>query len=354
MNTHHRSTGLVLVASLALVFSPARGQQSDAPDDELSLREARRYRVLAEAMAGAPTAGQGIDVTFYALDLYLTGARGTIRGSVATEAFVVGSSTSVVTVDLSSAIAVDSVRMGNSALSFTRAAHVLTVTLPRSYGVGERVGWTVYYRGTPAATGFGSYTDSLRTNGTRWVYTLSEPYGAREWWPCVDHPTDKADSVDIRMTVPPTYQAVANGVLRSSVTNGDGSVTVLWSHRYPVASYLVAINAAPFTTFGDWYRYAPTDSFFVMNYVQTDLLSRRPSARAAAALTPRMLEVFEAMFGPYPFRSEGYGHVEFGWGGGMEHQTISSMGGFSDGLIAHVCRKPLDTLPRWCTMHTSA
>ena len=41
-----------------------------------------------------------------------------------------------------------------------------------------------------------------------------------------------------------------------------------------------------------------------------------------------MLSVFSELFGPYPFLNEKYGHAEFGWGGGMEHQTISSMGSF--------------------------
>lgn len=330
---------LPVVASLALLLtaSTASGQSLSPIEDDLSLREARRYRVWAEAMANSPTAGQGMDVTFYTLDLDLTGPRGTLRGSVTTEASVVGAPRTAVAVDLSSAITVDSVRMNVTSLAFAHAANVLTVTLPRSYVAGERITWTVFYRGMPSATGFGSYTDSLRTNGTRWVYTLSEPYGAREWWPCVDHPTDKADSVDIRMTVPAGYLAVTNGVLRASTTNGDGSVTVHWAHRYPIATYLVAINVAPFTTFSDWYRYSPTDSLEVVNYVQPDHLTRRPASRAAAALTPRMFEVFEEMFGPYPFRSEGYGHVEFGWGGGMEHQTLTSLGiaAFNEGTIAH-------------------
>lgn len=332
-----RFLSVVAAGAWILAASTASGQSLDPVEVGLSLHEARRYQVWAEAMASGPTAGQGMDVTFYSLELNLTGPRGMLSGSVTTEAFVVGGPTTAVTLDLASAITVDSVRMNGALLAFSRAIHVLTVTFPRSYAAGERVGWTVFYRGTPAATGFGSYTDSLRTNGTRWIYTLSEPYGAREWWPCVDHPSDKADSIDIRMTVPAGYLAVTNGVLRASSTNGDGSVTVHWAHRYPIASYLVAINVAPFTTFSDWYRYSPTDSLEVVNYVQPDHLTRRPASRAAAAMTPRMFEVFEEMFGPYPFRSEGYGHVEFGWGGGMEHQTLTSLGigAFNEGTIAH-------------------
>lgn len=40
----------------------------------------------------------------------------------------------------------------------------------------------------------------------------------------------------------------------------------------------------------------------------------------------------------YPYIKEKYGHAEFSWGGGMEHQTITSMGGGamnSIGIISH-------------------
>ena len=52
-------------------------------------------------------------------------------------------------------------------------------------------------------------------------------------------------------------------------------------------------------------------------------------------LTDDMMEVFADRFGEYPFMGEKYGHADFGRGGGMEHQTISSMGGYSQWLIAH-------------------
>ena len=32
---------------------------------------------------------------------------------------------------------------------------------------------------------------------------------------------------------------------------------------------------------------------------------------------------FDSLFVSYPFQPEKYGHVQFGWGGGMEHQTAS-------------------------------
>ena len=57
--------------------------------------------------------------------------------------------------------------------------------------------------------------------------------------------------------------------------------------------------------------------------------------QATYALTVPMIDAFAQGYGEYPFVQEKYGHAEFTWGGGMEHQTISSMGGWSEDLISH-------------------
>jgi aminopeptidase N len=51
--------------------------------------------------------------------------------------------------------------------------------------------------------------------------------------------------------------------------------------------------------------------------------------------TVDMLKVYTEKFGPYPFLNEKYGHAEFGWSGGMEHQTVSSMGYFYENIVSH-------------------
>ncbi len=51
--------------------------------------------------------------------------------------------------------------------------------------------------------------------------------------------------------------------------------------------------------------------------------------------TPNVLRTLANSYGEYPFINEKYGHANFNWGGGMEHQTITSMGGFWETIIAH-------------------
>jgi aminopeptidase N len=70
----------------------------------------------------------------------------------------------------------------------------------------------------------------------------------------------------------------------------------------------------------------------ILNYVLPDQLEQK---RAALGRTVRMLEVFAEAFGEYPFIAEKYGHSQFGWGGAMEHQTMTSTTTFAELTIAH-------------------
>jgi hypothetical protein len=45
--------------------------------------------------------------------------------------------------------------------------------------------------------------------------------------------------------------------------------------------------------------------------------------------------LFDTLFGIYPFQNEKYGHAQFGWGGGMEHQTMTFVASFGFELLAH-------------------
>jgi len=72
--------------------------------------------------------------------------------------------------------------------------------------------------------------------------------------------------------------------------------------------------------------------FDIVNYVYPEGLN---TAKNSTAITPDIMVLFNDLFEMYPFSKEKYGHAQFGWGGGMEHTTMTFMGGWSRGLIAH-------------------
>ena len=322
----------IVCCSLLFCFSWGVAQHSEVfRENKFRLQELQRRTGAATSVAAITAGQEGFDVTYYNLDLQLSTPSRTLTGSVTIVARSLAAPLSSITLDLAQTMTVYSVKVGSVNVNFMRGAGTLIFPLDRSYQSGEIITATVNYGGAPGGTGFGSFAfDSA--NGTPWVWTLSEPYGARDWWPCKDHPGDKADSVDIRVTCDATLTVGSQGTLIDVIDNGNGTKTHVWRHRYPIATYLVSLAAANYSEVSGWFRYSPTDSMPVVNYA---LPAQLQSATSTLPLTIDMLHIFSDLYGLYPFVKEKYGHAQFGWGGGMEHQTLTSLGGFSENLIAH-------------------
>ena len=195
----------------------------------------------------------------------------------------------------------------------------------------ELISTLVYYHGIPGSSGFGSFTFSANS-GTPLIYSLSEPYGASDWFPCKDTPADKADSSDQWITCSSDLYAVSNGKLIGIIDNGNGTKTFKWKNSYPIAQYLLSLAVTNYTVYTNYYKYSPVDSMPVVHHVYPETF---PLAQAVLDKTPLMIKIYSDRFGQYPFLKEKYGHAQFGWGGGMEHQTCSSMGSFSEDLVSH-------------------
>ena len=230
--------------------------------------------------------------------------------------------------DFSAALAMDSIHWHGQNLGFTRDGDILTVNFPTPLLLRDSL--TFFYQGVPTSTGFGSFETTVHGSGTPVMWTLSEPYGAMEWMPCKQSLTDKIDSADIYITHPAAYRAASNGLLISENVE-NGQKTAHWKTRYPIAAYLVAIAVTDYAEFTvDVPHAAGTTK--IVNYVYPESV---PSAQASMADLALQMQLYNDLFGLYPFQQEKYGHAQFGWGGGMEHQTMSFMGGFSYELVAH-------------------
>jgi len=231
--------------------------------------------------------------------------------------------------DFSSALTMDSIVYRGQRLSFTRSGHVLTVHFPSTLPAFLPDSIAFYYRGVPPSNGFGSF-EVGQHNGIPVLWTLSQPYGARDWWPCKQSLNDKIDSMDIFVTTPAAYRAAGIGLLQSEVVAGDKR-TAHWKHRYPIAAYLVAIAVTNYEEFTEPIAIG-TDTVLMVNYIYPESVA---AAQASMGYLADQMRLFSELFGPYPFKAEKYGHAQFGWGGGMEHQTMSFMGSFGYELVAH-------------------
>lgn len=327
---------LIFIVLLTLcALSSISAQYSDSYDAAKLYRDesTRLLRHFNSSKLLSP-GQEGFDVVYYKLDLKVTTSPhpNSLRGVVTMTARSVVDGLQSVTLDLMNALTVSSVRVGGVSVQFQQSPTLLSFPLNRSYLRGEIITVSVEYQGVPGTSGFGSFRFWTTSDGKPWVWTLSEPYGAKDWWPCKDHPTDKADSVDVWITCDSGLKAASQGTLVGIINNNDGTTTYRWQHRYPISTYLVSLAIAPYTELVDWWRYALLDSMLLVNYA---LPAQVSSARSSVSYTRSMLEIFSNLFGLYPFVREKYGHAQFGWSGGMEHQTLTSLGAFSENLIAH-------------------
>ncbi len=266
------------------------------------------------------------DIVYTRFHFWVDPAVRYIRGEVMT-AFKPSELLTSLDFDFSSALTMDSIRWHGQNLGFTRNGNILTVNFPTPLLLRDSL--TFFYQGVPTSSGFGSFETNTHA-GTPVMWTLSEPYGAMEWMPCKQALNDKIDSADIFITHPAAYRAASNGVLQSETVE-TGQKTTHWKTRYPIATYLVAIAVTDYEVFtGEVPHAAGTTP--IVNYVYPESV---PSAQAAMPGLIAQMQLYNDLFGLYPFQKEKYGHCQFGWGGGMEHQTMSFMGGFGYELVAH-------------------
>lgn len=228
---------------------------------------------------------------------------------------------------------ITSVKKNGTNLSFSHnSTHELVITLPTTLTTGNSATIEIIYSGAPS-TAEQAFTAGTHA-GTPIIYTLSEPYGARDWWPCKQDLNDKIESIDVYITAPSQYISVSNGLEQSANDNGNGTKTTHYHHSYPIPAYLVAIAVTNYEIYNQQGGLGTTASPFfpIVNYIYPETAT---TTQNSLAVTPTIMNLFETLIGDYPFRNEKYGHAQFGWGGGMEHTTVSFMGGWSRGLIAH-------------------
>lgn len=254
-----------------------------------------------------------------------------ISGEVTSYFVTTEPNTDKITFDFSSVMIVDSVLYHSSKISYLHnQGDTLEIILPSALPDNQPDSVSVFYHGNPPqGNGFGSFRKDFH-NGVPIIWTLSEPYGAEDWWPCKNNLSDKIDSTDIIVTTPQQYNCSSNGLLVSETVQ-NLKKTSHWKHRYPIAAYLVAVAVTDYQSFS-FYVHNGNDSTEILNYVYPENLA--DAMLQAPTLTPSF-ELFDSLFITYPFINEHYGMTMFGVNGGMEHQTMTFLGNFGFELMTH-------------------
>lgn len=221
---------------------------------------------------------------------------------------------------------VDEVTIDGEVAEFARTQRDMTIRPREAVAAGQEFRLSIRYRGmpeplmstagAPVALGW-----SVSASGTE--YVVSEPDGARSWFPCNDHPSDKA-SYSFRLTVPKPLLAAANGVLMDTITTPTG-LTWLWEMVDPMASYLTTVVIGDYAVVDDLEASAvagvPVRNLLPPNFLDT----AEPLIRENLALQGEMIAFLSDYLGPYPFATYGIAFVP-GVPGGLETQTLAVVG----------------------------
>ena len=220
---------------------------------------------------------------------------------------------------VNTSIRIDTVKLvGGANLAFTHSSDIVTITLDRTYSVGETINIYIKYAHIATTNDGGYYT----YNGM--VFTDAEPEGARLWFPCWDRPSDKA-TVDITAKVPSTVRLGSNGRLNDSTVVAD-TIWYHWISRDPVATYLTVITGRPSYNLSIFYWHKlsnPADSIPFRVYSNPG-----ENFSWVTANYGNMLTYYSQKFGEHPFEKNGFATIMSGAGftwGGMENQTLTSL-----------------------------
>ena len=315
---------------------------------EAKLGAMQRSRLWNESGLGRVAAlnrgADAYDIHYYRFDLNVTTASTALSGNVLFRAIVLQGAMDTFWFELRSFLTIDSVVFNGQRYlgsQLIRAGEVVKFPLNQTLPTGSNLECRVFYGGTPSGTGFfaGVTSAASSTWGVRATWTLSEPFGAPDWFPCKQDLWDKIDSVDFVGSCANPNKVASNGLLFSTQALPNNRSRFEWRTRYPQAFYLIAFAVAPYTEYLNYARPVPGDSVLIQHWVYNANNSSGQSCLnfwlTNLNQTPDMLERFSRQWIAYPFRTEKYGHMMAPLGGGMEHQTMSTMGSFSTDLVSH-------------------
>ncbi len=245
--------------------------------------------------------------------------------------------------DLDPRYRVSAVTVGGEALPADRwssQAGLVRIALPASLAVGETAQVGIVYAGkprvAPRAPWNGGFVWSQTESGAPWIATAVQLEGCDLFWPCLDHPSKRVESLDLTVTVPERLVVASNGRL-VEMTAEDGQRSYHWRARWP-NGYGVSLQIAPYELAETQYASRFGNTVPVQFW---HLPGHADGARRLLDEARSQLDFFESTIGPYPFGDEKAGFAETPHKG-MEHQTINAYGeGYAltaegyDSLLAH-------------------
>lgn len=162
------------------------------------------------------------------------------------------------------------------------------------------------------------------------LFTMNAPEGARNWFPCFDHPSDKA-TFSVEAKTPKNVLFASNGLLVDSTQIAD-TIFYKWSTNFPITTYLINLTGkVNYNLDIENWNNIPIRFYWNKRENKSNL-------KNIELTMPKLLKYYSKLFGKFPFEKEGFATLndQFIFGG-MENQTIISLcpDCWNEEVIAH-------------------
>jgi aminopeptidase N len=282
------------------------------------------YRNFGEIPSGGKLSSNqaAYDVSHYYIEAEILPETKSIRAFTDIK-FTVVKSFNTFEFDLLNQLNIEKIVFEQNELTYTRDLHKVFAELPNNLTEGDVKMIRIYYDGEPLEAKrppwSGGFNWSKTQYGDWWIGLSCQGEGAKVWMPVKDHPSDEADSVDVRLIVDNGYTAVSNGKL-IAVENVADKKRFHWKTNYTTNNYNIAVNVAKYEELTKVVNIDSMTYPIVYHTIHND-----ENAEELVRQAEDMLTRLSKYLGPYPFHKERFGLVETDYLG-MEHQTVNSYG----------------------------
>jgi len=330
----------IIIFISGLILSSFVFSQTSFHDDPDHMYCSHKQKFLNESFAAKSVVDpllNNYDVKFYFLNIEVENTSVYVAGNVTINSEVTSVILDTFAFELVDELNIDSVFIDGMSHSFLHSSEIAHVPLQNPLSAGDNFSVQIYYHGFGPTGGFFSgittkYSEDWDKDVT---WTLSEPYAAKSWWPCKQDLQDKADSCWVFLTTDENNMAGSQGLLTAVTPMPNNKNRYEWKSNYPIDYYLISFAVADYQEYNIYaHPEGYSDSILIQNYIY-DSPGCLSYYKSGIDRTPVFLELFSDLYTLYPFHEEKYGHCQTQLGGGMEHQTMTTIGSFGFGLVAH-------------------
>lgn len=334
---------LLSLALLSALQIKAQKSASHYCAEHKAKQMSRNNSRLAARVSSTNGPENNYDLKFYHLNINVERNSLFISGNVKSLAKVLVANLDSFAFVLHQNHTIDSVYVNGAKRNFVRRDSLVMAHAGTAIPQNQLFEAIVYYHGTcpsggSAAIGNGYNIDTSPSWGNEVSWSLSESFVAYEWWPCKQDLKDKIDSSWVYATTDSTNLVGSNGLLKNVVVVGNKK-RFEWKSSYPIDYYLISVATAKYKQYNFYAKpqFIGNDSIFIQNFIYDNAISNPGWNTQKTALNKikQTIELQSNLYGLYPFYKEKYGHCMAPLGGGMEHQTMTTLGFFEFELDAH-------------------